>query len=308
MKINKPLKAFSLIELSFVLIIIGILVLAVAQGSRIIKESRLKSAQALTQGSPVNSTIGLVAWFEVSDSSNIAVGTVGSGIYGSPSNGANVTDWKDRNPLSLTKIIASAQADANRPTYIVKGINDLPTLQFDGLATYLDIPDSRDVSISPDITLFAVVKVMPNDSANAQTGILAKEAGGVATNPPYSIEYNEANKAISSLMVDNSGTTTGVGGFSLLNNRIAAITVINNSTDSANGFKLFVNNVAGTPIDAKTSIADTSTPLRIGRQKIGFATRFFKGYISEIIIFNRALNTFEITDINNYLSQKYNIK
>ena len=62
MMIIKKLKlGFSLIELSVVILIIGILVLGVTQGSRILTEVKLKSAIALTTSSPVTATLLVIA-------------------------------------------------------------------------------------------------------------------------------------------------------------------------------------------------------------------------------------------------------
>ena len=55
---------FSLIELSIVIIIIGILVAGITQGSRIIKEARLKTAKTLTESSPVASIRDLTLWLD----------------------------------------------------------------------------------------------------------------------------------------------------------------------------------------------------------------------------------------------------
>ena len=48
---QKTRAGFSLIELSVVIIIIGVLVAGIIQGAKIIKKSRLQTAQTLTQSS-----------------------------------------------------------------------------------------------------------------------------------------------------------------------------------------------------------------------------------------------------------------
>lgn len=48
-------KAFSLIELSIVILIIGILVAGVTQSSRLVKQIRLASIKSMTLSSPVSS-------------------------------------------------------------------------------------------------------------------------------------------------------------------------------------------------------------------------------------------------------------
>ncbi len=72
-------KAFSLIEVSIVLLIIGILVAGVTQGSRLVRASRLQTAQNLTINSPVAGIPNLSAWWETSlESSFLAAEAVDS--------------------------------------------------------------------------------------------------------------------------------------------------------------------------------------------------------------------------------------
>ena len=52
---QKITKAFSLIELSIVILIIGILVAGVTQSSRLIKQMRLAMIKSMTLNSPVSS-------------------------------------------------------------------------------------------------------------------------------------------------------------------------------------------------------------------------------------------------------------
>ncbi|MBM5781910.1 MAG: prepilin-type N-terminal cleavage/methylation domain-containing protein [Pelagibacterales bacterium] len=56
--------AFSLIEMSIVLLIIGILISGVTQGLKLLNKFKLQTAQSLTQSSPVASISGLSYWFE----------------------------------------------------------------------------------------------------------------------------------------------------------------------------------------------------------------------------------------------------
>jgi len=61
-KFNKT--AFSLIELSIVVLIIGILIAGISQSSRLIKAMKLSTARSLTRSSDVNSINNLTAWFD----------------------------------------------------------------------------------------------------------------------------------------------------------------------------------------------------------------------------------------------------
>jgi len=63
---RKIKNAFSLIELSIVILIVGILVAGVTSSSRLIKRMKITVAQNLTQSSPVPSIKDLSVWYESS--------------------------------------------------------------------------------------------------------------------------------------------------------------------------------------------------------------------------------------------------
>jgi prepilin-type N-terminal cleavage/methylation domain-containing protein len=105
MKKSSNLKAFSLIELSVVILIIGVLVLGVTQGSRMLREAKLKSAQSLTTSSPVASIEGLAVWLDSTSENAFGIGT--GGTYknvSAPADGDKVGRWNDLNPTSIAKI------------------------------------------------------------------------------------------------------------------------------------------------------------------------------------------------------------
>ena len=56
-------KAFSLIELSVVILIIGILVAGVTSSSRSVKRMKILTAQNLTTSAPVSSIKDLIFWY-----------------------------------------------------------------------------------------------------------------------------------------------------------------------------------------------------------------------------------------------------
>lgn len=110
-------KAFSLIELSIVILIIGILVSGVTQSSRLIRQFRLSSAQSLTDNSPVNSIPDLVAWYETTKETSTFNGT----NY-QLDDGSAVTILKDIKQTSSVKYDLAANAGSN-PVYKEEGIN-----------------------------------------------------------------------------------------------------------------------------------------------------------------------------------------
>ena len=75
---KKSSSAFSLIELSIVILIIGIIIAGITQGSRLVTKMRVASARALTQSSPVTSIKGLMMWLETTMDGNVVSSTNGT--------------------------------------------------------------------------------------------------------------------------------------------------------------------------------------------------------------------------------------
>lgn len=105
-------KAFSLIELSVVILIIGILVAGVTQSSRLVKRMRLQTAQNLTQSSPVASIKDLTAWYETTLEKSFN--------DNEEQDQSDITVWYDVNPFSTVRNDATPPAVANRPQNLWK--------------------------------------------------------------------------------------------------------------------------------------------------------------------------------------------
>ena len=152
-------QAFSLIELSVVVLIIGILIAGITAGSRLVRDSKLKSAAQLTKSSDVNSIADLVlqleptiensfAFVDSSESdtttlSNIATSSTYQKLANQnninyikdiarPNNRDLVARWNDINPKIINGNKKSVYQHNNlyRPMYIANAINNLPALYF----------------------------------------------------------------------------------------------------------------------------------------------------------------------------------
>jgi prepilin-type N-terminal cleavage/methylation domain-containing protein len=122
-------KAFSLIELSIVILIIGILVAGVTQSSRLMKQFKLSSAQSITRSSDINSILDLVFWAETTLDNSL---TNSSGSF-QMEDGNAISQWSDINFRSNPKINLVQANTNNQPIYKSSGINGLPSISFDGV-------------------------------------------------------------------------------------------------------------------------------------------------------------------------------
>ena len=124
LKSQKPLnprhRAFSLVEVSVVLIIIGILIAGVFAGISLVKKFRIQAAQNLTKSSPISGISSNALWLESS---------LEDSFLDSESNDTSaISTWTDQkvtgNKLSITRV-------GTGPTY-ANTINYIHAVKFSG--------------------------------------------------------------------------------------------------------------------------------------------------------------------------------
>ena len=286
-----PKKAFTLIELSVVLILIGIFIVGVVKGGGILNAARLASARSLTVQSPVPQINGLIAWYETShkDSFKIIEAFDASQITTwydiAPGSKPNTTSAKNK----LTRTASSAVL------YQVSGINKIPSIKFSGAANAMlaGLTDFYQYRSLAKCSIFFVA--MPLTSS---LGIIADGGSGaygvslVAINPP-NIYFN---------LTTGVSTGTGSNPASIASNgSYITAAYFNGATSGA-----YVNNAAtmagGGTINPGTN---TLRGLTIGAGRDGSSG--FNGLISEVIVYDRLLKIQERRDVMKYLSKKYGI-
>lgn len=296
MKNLKNKKAFSLIELSIVILIIGIIIAGVTQSSRLIGAFKLSTARSVTQSSPVHSIKDLVLWLEPVMENSITSLTNAN----APENGDRITSWNDVNSQATSKINLTQGTAGNRPYYVSAGINNLPTLSFVG-GQFMD-----NTSVVPipagnkEYTIFAVWQA----SSMSGVGLLVHQRG--ATN------CTGGDRAGMYIASPNTVNTWGCGGgadtvtsSSAVINRpyLSIYRVDNTASSSSNNIKSYLNGTQSATVSA------TLTNLGGSAFVIGFGdttnTYYYSGYISEIIVFSRALKAAEIVDVRTYIAKKY---
>jgi prepilin-type N-terminal cleavage/methylation domain-containing protein len=286
---------FSLLELSVVILVIGLLVIGIAKGSTIINQAQLKSARALTTSSPVSSIPDLSIWLEPSLENSITNRSNNT----NPSNNDFIYSWNDSNSQATSKINMIQSTSNNQPTYLSSGINNLPTLSFNGSTSYL-ITGSGPLSTRDNsYTLIAVFRTKASTSDSWQK-IFSQ---GAFCNGGYI-------GAVAALAINPSGNT-GPGLATCMNDHLPNSYVFNKSyviiaVVDGQSSKIYTNsNTAQSTTLSSAQIGTTSAVAYIGADTGG---QIFNGYISEIITYSRPLKTTEVSSINEYLSEKYNIR
>jgi prepilin-type N-terminal cleavage/methylation domain-containing protein len=284
--------AFSLIELSIVILIIGILIAGVTQATRLVTQARLNSARTITQSSPVGSIKDLYLWLETtSEKSFDDAETQDNNV---------ITNWYDINPQSPSKFTLTEGTTANKPTYKSSLINGLPALTFDGVNDRLTSTINFGITGNPAFTIFSVVAV--NGGANYGTWVYWGTSGNgktlVFSRHTATTEVFAGFFGSGQYFAPTTGAITNTTIYSWVR-QAGGTTLVGNSLYSNGAVQTLSNeNAASTP------------DFGVDTFKVGYTNDpvFFGGNIAEIIIFTRDLKTEERRAVEAYLGKKWGIK
>lgn len=294
-------KAFSLIELSIVILIVGIIIAGVTQFSRVVRESRLSVAKTLTQSSPIAGIKDLAIWLEsTSDKSFDSTDQV---------DGVSVDNWYDLNPQSISKINL-AQATSNlQPLFKESGINNLPALRFDGNSTtgdYLTTSSFKfqDFTKKDETTFFIVMKLaVPSDNSP----FMIHDTLGAGTNRInlHAPEGGYLRFDYGYCCIEGAGrvSVTSPSDFSATQKVVTLVRSSNTGIIRVNKNELTNTAMTSTFSD---SLLNSTAYFDVGRISYD-STYSFNGYIGELVIFRRALKTEEISSVEGYLMKKWGI-
>lgn len=283
----KNKKAFSLIELSIVLLIIGIIIAGITQSSRLISSFKLSTARSLTQSSPVYSISGVSAWYESTNINAIDVSD--------PDNNQAVTTWKDQNPQSSTKNdITQNGLIGIKPTYKTNQINSLPAIYFDG-GDYLTLASVASSNFFPDPSQLTAFFVLNTNSSDYEVVI---DFESPSTNRFSFLINITTGTPRFDFPNDSTGSLSGTG--SLFN-----VTKVITLYKSAATQTIYVNGTSNATQNNALSLTPFIGNFNVGYYKTGALYVF--GSIGEIIIYNRALKAEERQAIERYLGKKWGV-
>ncbi len=281
-------KAFSLIELSIVILIIGLLVAGVVKGGQLYKKTQLATARNTTSNSPVNRTANLDLWLET---------TLESSFDANVGNGSSVTTWYNQNLRSFKKNNATKATTENQPIYRTDVFGSIPALDFDRANVHLDFNGS--FLIGTDYTIFIV-------GSRRSNGRYDKFIGGTGTSSHEVLHFGfQSNNSINFSQYAYNLIYTPSPLLAL--NTPYIFNIMLNSKASPDSRFLWINGQKVTP-DVGSDLGPAQlisyNGARIGRHS---NIHQLDGNIAEIIMFSRALKESERVAIEEYLSKKYNI-
>jgi len=273
--IKKSSSAFTLIEVSAAIVIIGILIAGVMGANGLVKKSKIAAAQTLTKASPIAGITDNALWLE-------------SGVESSfknteTSTGDSVTAWYDqKNSVNKSSVVAVGTG----PTYS-NTINYIHTVKFSGSATnYLQVLDASFLNNS-DYTIIVLEK-----RQSSTAGYFIGDSSVSTANQTLLLGYS-ADASIAHSQGTGNVYTSNISTYSSSSDTPRVFTFI---SDSTNGKKTYINVTLAAQSSDTTKLSNITT-LAIGKG--------YTGEIGEIAIFTRALKKDERQGIEDYLGKKW---
>jgi prepilin-type N-terminal cleavage/methylation domain-containing protein len=291
-------KAFSLIEISLVVLIVGILISGVSLGVDLYNDFRLATARNLTINSRVGRIQDLVSWYETTNQNVFSKGTSAFEDLNIIEENQPINRWKDSNSKSFIKLDATQTSSGSQPTIIFDKTTSLPIVRF-GTGKFLNLPNGTVPFGNQAYTVIFVSKI----DANCNCPVLTS---GDGSNIPFNSNYFEYvsanNKIVNGWTVWIEGLWSHYEAVAINKFQMFSFTYDQSNINVYINKNYLANNVN------KTSRTSLPTNNFIGKGLNRPAPYDLIGSIAEIIIFNRNLLNSEREDIENYLSKKWSIK
>ena len=296
----KNKQAFSIVELSIVVLILGIMLAGIVNYNNFVLKASLVSARKITKSSAIIKIENLALWLDATAQNSFKSDELANTVFlNDISDKQTIGWWQDVNLQKVypARLNFTANNLVNRPKYWVSAINNLPALYFDG-NDFLRIENlsTSNIASENEITIFVVQNVKSSNLAtftiNSSTQNAANSGERIMLNAYYNnhFYFDFGNYNSSDRITKNYISQSYLAKPQL----ISAIKNGNNSSFYINSKLEATQNT--------TSSLNTSLEryLEIGTS--------FDGYIGEILIFNRALKARERMLIERYLLNKWKIK
>jgi hypothetical protein len=240
----------------------------------------------------------------------------------SSGNGTPVTTWANQATAAAAVANATVTEGEASPTFIVSSpINNQPALQFDGATMGMEIDNASGLMAGGQYTVFAVVNNTIAEGWHYAQDILANEGNYAilyqyAVDPwtaspywQYPLVFTMQNGAPNWQNVWPSSYTGSLGNLSQAEWVGSAagegyILENNGAGTGAGQNQLFVNGVEndnGAAIGAMSPGSVWDLGWQAGN------TRFFAGYISEVLVYQGVMSAADQYNVSEYLAARYNI-
>jgi len=313
---NKLFKqAFSLIEVSIVIVIVGILIVGIIKGKDLYIAAKASTAKNLTTNSYIVRIKSLSAWYESS--------TNDFGLGDKLKDEASIKAWSDISPfgkgLSRGATAISCKAggiDSNNCIYKEDGLANIPAVSFSNDANFTG---NTNFTANNDYTILLVFSLN-----NMQTNQRIIKIGNISINY-IAASGSDANKLlIASATTTDSITTVSSAELSDFTSKcqsvtdsfLCAVVVSKSQSSSTSSSKIYVNSIKDY-LSGSSEILPTFT----GESQLFIAgpkndssegsipvVSSFSGNITEIALFNDSFTQKEIDKLmKEYIAKKYSV-
>jgi hypothetical protein len=212
-----------------------------------------------------------------------------------------VSSWSSKGTSALVALpqqLSSLPASNFSPLYVAGAVNGLGAIYFDGSNDYMYVGSLSALANIPGYTSFIVLSPIYLNATQVFAGLQASFSSGTYDFFAY---YN----SLDTLRTGFDGGGNGALNYTSRNDgqKIIISTVRSAGTANTfvNGYQIQTNGSVNANTDAGISI------LGIGANTYLSGSQPYKGYICEIVIYNRALTTKERRQVEYYLSNKWRI-
>jgi prepilin-type N-terminal cleavage/methylation domain-containing protein len=315
--------AFSLIEISVVMVIIAILISGVSSGIDLYDDYKHKIAQKITKNSRVGRINDLELWLETTLDESLSTGTSTFVDKSNFNNEESIGRWKDVNPntLAIDRNNAIQTSLINQPKYIRKAINGLPALYFDGIDDYIGFYNK--ILAINNFTIFAVARpeatctnlATATPGTGGQKYLIYPQHGDLVydINPQAIAESAGVGVSLCTNSVNLVEHSSGympleISRVITINKPILITVKYSNKVPN-----LFINSGTANVGSAVNKEIFSSMSFGGGRSYTGTNNYgehygYFKGFIAEIIIYSTDLRDNDRKLVENYLIEKWGIK
>ena len=309
----KNKKAFSLVEISIVVLIIGLLIAGISKASDMIADSQLKGARSITKSTKTGRIPGLLLWLETSASESLK--------DNERFTGTSISSWSDISPPNVPKLIFRQSGSATNGIKYNEGASSrLPYIGFTTSSDYLYPYEPSKTSASfanlytlsstqafplNELTIFVVSQPDPSFSifsfcpaavgSAATLTVQSCTAGthitlgfGAASSGLIKLEYAGA-VGTAGVLASNTGYKTTDGPF------------IYSVASQVGKAKIFINGG-----DSSTLSTISALSSYIGSYRIGGGAA--DGNIYELIVYSTLLSDDDRRKVEDYLAAKHKIK
>ena len=306
-KPNNIKKAFSLIEISIVLIVIAVLILGIIQGKDMFYEMRLTTARDFTNKSPVISIDSLELWLETTLKESLYLTSSDNASPKVLNDDQTIGRWNDLNFDKNLKLNMLQDTDSKRPKYKMNGINGLPALLFDGVDDFMQ---NQKKYFTNNFVLF-IVGTPGRACTNLTSGNVGVSGQNYLIYPQYE-PHPSAGFGVS--LCKNQIVTAEHSGYYMpfrntytasINSPVLINVVYNNGAPSLYVNSKFISTASASGYQIVPGYSIGRDFLTIGEP---WSYGYFSGYVGEVIYYSSVLKEDDRKLVEAYLTEKWQIK